>query len=463
MDITIDQQVALDEALVPHASQLKIGKTDVPEICMKMMHICPIIPNQPFDELPFEQEILAFLINLGHSGEIKKITDNTQQFGAIFLVELTNEDIRNSAASKEYSAIALGAEPPKTKASVRKTQSSSDTTIPPSTAAGTRLSTSAKGKQPAKTSKAKGLYVLSEVALTEAEQMKLVTKRSLQQNHISQASGPSTDEGTGIIPGVPDVPTYESDEEISWKSSDEDDDDDDIDDQNNDDDDFVHPKLTTHDEEAKDEESFDPIVQTQSHVTNSDDEGNDDASHGMNVGSDEGPDVEDDYNELYGDININLEGRDVQMTDVYTTKVLEDTHVTLTSVNPDGQQQSSSVSSQFVSNMLNPDAGIDSLFESTPRVDVPVMTTAESLLLTAPTLPPPSIPIISQVQQAPTPSLVTAPSTSLQDLLSFDSLFGFDHRLKTLEANFSEFMQKISLLKPSLLFSVLLIDTLITG
>nr|GEW55904.1 reverse transcriptase domain-containing protein [Tanacetum cinerariifolium] len=195
-------------------------------------------------------------------------------------VKLTNEDIKNSAAYKEYYAIASGAAPPKTKVSIRKTKSSSDTTITPTTAAGTRLSTSAKGKQPAKSSKAKGLTVISEVAMTEAEQMKLATKRSLQQTHISQASGSDTDEGTGIIPGVPDVPTDESDEEISWKSSDEDDersdyqeddddqDDDDQDDNDddqdtdNDDDDFAHPKLSIHEEEAKDEERFDPIVQT---------------------------------------------------------------------------------------------------------------------------------------------------------------------------------------------------------
>nr|GEZ17501.1 hypothetical protein [Tanacetum cinerariifolium] len=93
---------------------------------------------------------------------------------------------------------------------------------------------------------------------------------------------------------------------------------------------FVHPKLSTHDEEAKDEESFDPIVQTPSHMENSDDEGNDDESHGMNVGGDEIPDAKDDDEDLYGDVNINLEGRDVQMTDVYTTHVLEYTHVTLT-------------------------------------------------------------------------------------------------------------------------------------
>nr|GEV89810.1 reverse transcriptase domain-containing protein [Tanacetum cinerariifolium] len=157
----------------------------------------------------------------------------TQQFGAILPIELTNEDIINSAAYKEYFVVASGAAPPKTKASVRKTQSSSYTTITPLMAAGTRLSTSARGKQPAKSSKAKGLYVLSEVAMTEAEQIKLAMKRSLQQAHISQDNGSSVDEGTSILPGVPDVPIDESDEEISWKSSDEDDDDE-VDERSND-------------------------------------------------------------------------------------------------------------------------------------------------------------------------------------------------------------------------------------
>nr|GEW88000.1 hypothetical protein [Tanacetum cinerariifolium] len=236
-------------------------------------------------------------------------------------------------------------------------------------------------------------------------------------------------------PNIESLEINKFDEEISCKSSDEDDDDvddqsdaddddqkdedeqddddqddnDDDQDSDNDGDDFVHPKLTTHDEEAKDKESFNPIVQTPSLVENSDDEGNDDANHGMNVGGDEGPDAEDDDEELYRDVNVNLKGRDVQMTDVHTTQVLEDTHVTLTPVNPDGQQQ--------------------------------ITTTVVPLLVSAPTLPPPSIPIISQAQQAPAPSLATAPSTSLQDLPNFGSLFGFDHRLKTLEANFSEFMQ----------------------
>nr|GEV57504.1 hypothetical protein [Tanacetum cinerariifolium] len=478
MDMTIDQQVAFDEALFPHASRLRIGKSnfrlrsyitskeltlqvvydvlkltafykaflvtaDVPKIYMQefwatakvhhrlihfkmnnkkrivnleyfreMLHICPRIPNRPFDELPFEEEILAFLRNLSHSREIKKITDVNinklhqpwRSFAAVInkrilctklstkmprrAIRCTTLDSQRSsstslglrihpsqgknkvdwhyvrdvqinyAAYKEYHVIASGAEPPKTKVSVMKMQSTSDTIMPP-----------------------------------------LVAKED---------------------------------------DDDQDDEDDDQTDSDNDGDDFLHPKFFTHDEEAKDVESFDPIVQTSSHVENSDDEGNDDTSHGMNVGGNEGPDAEDDDNELYGDLNINLEGQDVQMSNVYTTQVLEDSHVTLTSVNPNGQQQSSTVSSQFVSNMLNlsPDAGIDSLFESTPWVDVLVTTTVEPLLLSAPTLPPPSIFIISQVQQAPAPSPATALSTSLHDLPNFavSSILGIfdrylDHRM----------------------------------
>nr|GFB31828.1 hypothetical protein [Tanacetum cinerariifolium] len=91
--------------------------------------------------------------------------------------------------------------------------------MPPPTAIGKRLKTltkvdkPTKEKQPAKLSKAKGLSVPSEVTLTEAEQIKLATKRSLTQTHIFHASGSGADEGTGIILGVLDVPTYESDDE----------------------------------------------------------------------------------------------------------------------------------------------------------------------------------------------------------------------------------------------------------
>nr|GEX85872.1 RNA-directed DNA polymerase, eukaryota [Tanacetum cinerariifolium] len=130
------------------------------------------------------------------------------------------------------------------------------------------------------------------------------------------------------------------------------------------------------------------------------------------------------------------------MADVHTTQEFEDSHVSLTPVNADGQQQSSSVSSQFVTSMLNPtpDAGIESIFEPTPQIDVQTPTLVAPLPVSAPTLTPLTIATITTTLQAPTPS-TTAPSTLLQDLPNFGSLFGFDHRLKTLEAKFSEFMQ----------------------
>ncbi|GJX35035.1 hypothetical protein Tco_0246592 [Tanacetum coccineum] len=54
--------------------------------------------------------------------------EDTQLYGAILPNELTNEDIRNFESYKEYYAIASGAEPPKTKASVKKKQIGSDKT-----------------------------------------------------------------------------------------------------------------------------------------------------------------------------------------------------------------------------------------------------------------------------------------------------------------------------------------------
>nr|GFA76032.1 hypothetical protein [Tanacetum cinerariifolium] len=45
------------------------------EYFREMLHICPRLPGQTFDELPFEEEILAFLRFLGHNGEIRMLTD----------------------------------------------------------------------------------------------------------------------------------------------------------------------------------------------------------------------------------------------------------------------------------------------------------------------------------------------------------------------------------------------------
>ncbi|GKD88452.1 hypothetical protein Tco_1363959, partial [Tanacetum coccineum] len=211
----------------------------------------------------------------------------------------------------------------------------------------------------------------------------------------------------------------------------------DDDNDNNDDDDDADNQ----DDENLDEENQDEDDDEQTNFDN-DEESDEEATH-----------EEDEANELYRDVNVNLEGRDTEMIDaplpnVQGTQVTEDTHVIIIApVNPERQQHSSSVSSSFVSNMLNPspDTGIDLIFtlntEATSLVDVSVTTIAEPPLLSTTTLPLPPTPLITHLQQTPVSTPATVLSSSLQDLPNFGSLFGFDHRLKTLEIKFSEFKQ----------------------
>nr|GEV31507.1 hypothetical protein [Tanacetum cinerariifolium] len=394
MDTTIDQQVAMDEALIPHAKRLRIGRSNFrllsdiksKESTLQLVYdVLACVHSSRLSWSPSNTKIQRRAMRCiildsrrdDHMFSTIKLVSryqNTQQFGALLPIELTNEEIRNSNAYKEYYVVATGAAPPKPKASVRKTRSSFDTTITPLTTAA-------------------------------------VTKRSLQQTHISQASGSGADEGTGSITGVPNVPIDESEEELSWNSineegnddegkdgdgdgdeeddgddgeegdgNDDDDEEDDDDEKGDDDDDqevkrddekddeeeggddeqesdeeeFIHPSLSTHtEEEPKDEESFDPIPKT---PEDSDDEGNGEKNLRLNVGREEGHDEEEEADELYKDVNIN-QGRGIQ-----TTQEVEDSHVTLTLVNPDGQQQSSSVSSQFVTSMLNPTLDVEANF-----------------------------------------------------------------------------------------------------
>nr|GEW42329.1 hypothetical protein [Tanacetum cinerariifolium] len=120
---------------------------------------------------------------------------------------------------------------PKPKASARRKRNGSDTSITPPIATTTptttvaitlRLTATIKGKQPAN---AKSPSDPSEVARTEAYQLKIVLRRSRQQTHISQLGSSGTNEGTSLKPGVADLPTDELEEEILWNSSDDEGDD----------------------------------------------------------------------------------------------------------------------------------------------------------------------------------------------------------------------------------------------
>ncbi|GJW51435.1 hypothetical protein Tco_0092786 [Tanacetum coccineum] len=143
---------------------------------------------------------------------------DTQVYGAILPQHLTNQDMLESEAYKTYRAYATGEKTPKPKSTKKKADSeSSPKTKPTQASKGKRIKTSAKGVIPAKkkqsATKSKGLTVLSEVALTEAEQMKIALERSKTQQHNSHASGSGADEGTGVTLGVHDVPSYDSEAE----------------------------------------------------------------------------------------------------------------------------------------------------------------------------------------------------------------------------------------------------------
>nr|GFC35077.1 hypothetical protein [Tanacetum cinerariifolium] len=287
---------------------------------------------------------------------------------------------------------------------------------------------------------------------------------------ISQQRGLGTDEGTGSRPGVPDVPSDDLEKELSWNSSDDEEGDEqtkgreeskgdktnesddrtssksdkDVDDN----DDEEEPAKNDHedtesgkggdevsesegesDEEEtrqEEEESFDLIPRTPE--GRSEDESNDEEDQELRLSEKARIQKEEEADELYRDVNIN-QGRGLQVT-----QNIEDSHVTLTLVNPDVPQESSSMSS-FMTSMLNPisDAGVESIF-----------TTASSLIVSlqtpTPIMTPSTIVTITTSGDAPIPPTII-PNIILENLPTFNSAFRFDERLRSLETTFSEYRQ----------------------
>nr|GEZ31589.1 hypothetical protein [Tanacetum cinerariifolium] len=387
MASTIEQQVTLDEALVPIAQRFKMDTrkhiVDL-EAFREMLHISPNVSGQSFAELPFEEEILEFLRFLGHSAQIKTLTDVNvnklfqpwRSFAAVINKCLTGKSFgidshRNTKAYKEYYACATGEAAPKPKASARRKRGgSASSTTPPTpiatptpittVVAAPRLTAAAKGKQPAR---ATSPTDPSNVEWTETKQLKIVLRRSRQETHISQQGGFSTDEGTGSKLG--------------------------------------------------EEESFDPIPRT---PEESKDDGNDEEDQGLSISEEERMQKEEEADELYRDIDIN-QGRGLQVS-----QDIDDSHVTLTPIHSDGQESSST--SSFVTILLNLiiDPGMESIFttgsSSVTSIPSPKSTMTPSIITTTTTASQPPIP--------PTP----IPSDILQTLPTFASVFRFEDRVK---------------------------------
>ncbi|GJX63226.1 hypothetical protein Tco_0296126 [Tanacetum coccineum] len=238
MEISIADQIALDDALVAPANRLKIEiymqelwassyihnrsvrfKMNTKKHILNLdqfkdiLQICPKVGNKKFEEPPLEKEILAFLASLGHSGEIRKITDVNvnklhqpwRSFAAIINKCLSGkpsydslrlsqaqilwgmynnkkvdyayllwEDFIYQIENKNTNTKKAMNNPPKTKGSKKKANTDTTTKQKPPTAP--KEKKYGKGKQ-----KTTELETISEADLTEAEQLKIITKRSRQE------------------------------------------------------------------------------------------------------------------------------------------------------------------------------------------------------------------------------------------------------------------------------------------
>nr|GEV22182.1 hypothetical protein [Tanacetum cinerariifolium] len=335
MATTIEQQVALDEALVPSTQR-------------EMLHICPRIPGQAFAELPFEEEILEFIRFLRHGKP--RPTKSTMLVPA-----------------------------PKPKASARRKRSGSDTSITPPTATKTltttvavtpRLTATAKGKQPAKA--------------------KSPSDPSEDRDDDEGDERGESDDGEEDDAEDKDGDKRDDDDEEISKIDEQDDTE-----RGRDDDEESESEKESDGEETREEESFDPILRT---PEDSEDDGNDKEDQGVRISEEERLNKEEEAEELYKDVNIN-QGRGIQ-----ATLDVEDSHVTLTLVHLDGQQESSSVSLHFMTNMLNPpsDVGMESTFTTTSSSVAPLQTST-------PIMTPSTIATITTISHAPIPP-TTIPS-----------------------------------------------------
>ncbi|GJT18530.1 hypothetical protein Tco_0877236 [Tanacetum coccineum] len=203
------------------------------DVFREILQICPRLPNQDFVEPPSEEEIVPFIKEFGYNGKYDMLseihTDHMHQpwkkFVAVINRCIYGKSIKEEPAQKPKRA--NKPEPAEQAETAKKTARA----------------------------KSKGMDLLSNVALLEVAQLKKVLKKSKQDTHMLHASDSDDgvgsqpkvpdelqdkttciNEGTGTIPGVPDVPKdlYES-ENKSWGVSNDDDNDDDNDDGNDDD------------------------------------------------------------------------------------------------------------------------------------------------------------------------------------------------------------------------------------
>ncbi|GKE66792.1 hypothetical protein Tco_1520953, partial [Tanacetum coccineum] len=388
---------------------------------------------------------------------------------------MKNQALLDSVAYKTYYAIASRAEPPKSRKSQKKSNSAISSEESPSkkkSAIAKKVAATkpklTKKKETVKADRGKGLNVLSEVALSKVDQLKEATKRSKKDFYISQAS--DLCDGTNLESGflMNNITRHLGDS----KEEDNDDEDDIEDDEGNDDDNDDNYDNSDNDETDSDRTESDRInilVLNQSTTEYYKEEEE-------KVDDEEKMEKEDDEvtKKLYKDVNVNLGNKDTDMTydnqggsgqqnisqESGFEQVEEDAHVTLTPVldtqKTDEPLQSSSVSSDFTSKLLNlknpslADNEIASLMDTIVRHEelgshtsslntVPIMAIPAITSVFTTTIPPPP-PFFNPLLQQATPTTSKA-TTSFLSLPDFSYVFKFNDRVTNLEKDLSEIKQ----------------------
>ncbi|GKA97390.1 hypothetical protein Tco_0825284 [Tanacetum coccineum] len=211
----------------------------------------------------------------------------------------------DSKAYKQYYAVASGAELPKAKTKYKK---KADEAVTPSKSKSALMAKGTRLKTPGK--------------VTQSGD-RADTQSKVPDEQQQKDSG--TDEGAGGKPEVSDVPKYDSecDEESRTFSQDEEDvdeetyvnDDSEETESDNDGDDITHLNLVS--------------TPPQYEITEEEEEEENKEGDDKDM---EGVQEQDNEDDLYRDVNINLERSNAEMTDAQANKDIEDAHVTLTAV-----------------------------------------------------------------------------------------------------------------------------------
>nr|GEW42851.1 hypothetical protein [Tanacetum cinerariifolium] len=364
---------------------------------------------------------------------------DTQVYGSLLPKAMTNQAMLDSNSYKTYCAIATGAEPSKPK----KTQKKSDSTISseetpskkkpakakkdvPLTKKQATKPKPTKKKAPVKADKGKGLNVCSKVALSKVAQLKVATKRSKKDFHISHASG--SGDGNDFELGVPNEQQRKISEDDDDDNNDDDDEDNTEDESDNDGNDDDGDNDDNDDDDSDDERT----------------ESNKDENPNLNQSNEEHKEEEEEYakerfhtpknheliDEKYNAKEDNEEEKD-DAEELYRwfEQVEEDAH----NASPSDNEITSLMDT--IVRHEEPSSQTSSVFT------VPVMVIPEfasSFTTTIPPPPPSFNPLLQQATPTPTP-IAFEVTTSFPALLDFLFVFKFNNKVTNLEKIFSDF------------------------